>query len=247
MASFSIVIEQKDFVAAIVAILYRGVPSHEVKTIDASPNKVFTHVFQLPPIFKDLSIANVPNIIRTIRASFFFHVITVAVEDHTYIRPAVRTGYDCWVGTRDGMECIGVLTRICGDTKLSVCLAIRYGWQGCGVIKEVGLIVMPTRNLDVSGSKDTDPSSFGRLYTDLYRTIVDQIPREKHWAVQLTFEPTNFPSRTIAESMFCLEDCLDTMGYVIEWTETEVEKMRELERELMEHEEKMRALRSQPK
>lgn len=161
---------------------------------------------------------------------FFWHCLTVAVDPETLARPGVRPLQDCWVGLADDItaadpEPIGchiqrlaLGLRICSDTKHSVHIAYRYGNESSGTsIRDAGLIAIPARNVLMSAFVEEDPTSALGIETALYRRLRQTIPGNAHKAVQLTFDPNQFPPSTHAEFIFNIDDCNQEVGYCRLW------------------------------
>lgn len=196
----SISFHPRQFQSATVSIEHLTVPTKRVHGVPSSKSLIFANVNDAPTLLLYPAPLIIPAIIYRFPPRFIFETGTIAFDPVTQRRPTVRIGFDCWIGSDEGMEALALSFRISFNSQATVFIAHRYTCVARKRIRSTGLFVVPTRYV-VQDEAEPLTSNHG-IDTPLFRFIRSKVPRNAgHKQVQLTFSPSNFPVRTTAESV----------------------------------------------
>lgn len=122
--------------------------------------------------------------------SFAYHVLTRALNPDTWLQPAVRQEWDCWlVRVMGGDLCVGLIRRLYWDLSYTIYAAVRYeSPQSRNRVVQTGILIIPTSNVWIEvEDEEVDEVEGFRVHPEFDRWR-SAIPLEAHQEVQLAFE-----------------------------------------------------------
>lgn len=135
--------------------------------------------------------------------SFAYHVLTRALNPDTWLQPAVRQEWDCWlVRISDGDICVGLIRRLYWDLSYTIYAAVRYKSPQCRHrVVQTGMLVIPTSNVWIEQKDEEEDEVEGFWVHPEFNRWRNAILREAHMEVQLTFEYGHAPPNVLADAL----------------------------------------------